>query len=104
MSDLFGRRMYERVLCKDGFEVSIQANETSYCSPRTNNADKYEEVELGFPSMSEDLILDWAEDKDRPTETVYGYVPVKVVNLMIAKHGGVVSGDAPPGVILLSAV
>ena len=97
------RRLYEKVVCADGFTVSIQANETSYCSPRVNSADKYDAVELGFPRDSDDLILEFAEDRDRPTETVYGYVPVGVVNLLIAKHGGVRTGEAPAGVILLPA-
>lgn len=95
------RKMYERVVCTDGFTVSIQANETSYCSPRVNSAARYEAVELGFPSAADDLITGWAEDQSKPCDTVYGYVPVSVVNLLIAKHGGTVSGSAPPGVILL---
>jgi hypothetical protein len=32
----------------------------------------------------------------RPTETVYPYVPVSLVTLVIAKHGGMVSGELPP--------
>tara|TARA_B100000131_G_C17966823_1_gene552728 strand:+ start:569 stop:859 length:291 start_codon:yes stop_codon:yes gene_type:complete len=96
--------MYEAVVCKDGFTVSIQASDTSYSSPRMNGAERYSAVELGFPSQSDDLILEYAEDQHNPTDTVYGWVPVETVNLLIAKHGGVVSGDAPPGVILLSAV
>ena len=96
--------MYKKVVCKDGFTVSIQANETSYCSPRMNGASVYDEVELGFPSRPDELIEEWAEDRDRPTDTVYGWVPVRIVNLLIAKHGGAVSGEAPPGVILLTAM
>ena len=96
--------MYESVTCKSGFSVSIQANETSYCTPRTNSAEKYSAVELGFPNTEEDLIMEWAEDPENPCDTVYAYVPVAVVNLMIAKHGGALTGTAPPGVILLSAV
>jgi hypothetical protein len=98
------RTLYEKVVCKDGYTVSIQASETSYCAPRINDAEVYEAVELGFPSLPDEMIEEWAEDRHRQTETVYGWVPVKVVNLLIAKHGGVVSGSAPPGVILLSAV
>jgi hypothetical protein len=37
-----------------------------------------------------------------PTDTVYAYVPVDIVTLVIAKHGGMVSGEVPPGVIALS--
>ena len=89
---------YKAVECKSGFSVSIQASETSYCEPRTNRAEKYRSVELGFPNREEELIMDWAEDNTMPCDTVYGYVPVEVVNLMIAKHGGMVSGTVPPGV------
>ena len=92
---------YKRVVCKDGFSVSIQASETSYSEPRETHAERYAAVELGFPSHREELILEWAEDADRPTETVYGYVPVSTVNLMIAKHGGIIAGETPPGVVPL---
>ena len=39
-----------------------------------------------------------AENPSAPTETVYGYVPVSDVYLLISKHGGVVSGEVPLGV------
>lgn len=92
------RTMYERVTCKDGYSVSIQASETSYSEPRTNDAVRYESVELGFPSHADDLINKYAEDEYNPCETVYGWVPVSVVNLLLAKHGGMIEGTVPPGV------
>jgi hypothetical protein len=52
----------------------------------------------------EELIIDWAEDRDDPTGTVYGYVPVSVVTNVLAKHGGMVSGEVPAGVAPLAAV
>ena len=39
-----------------------------------------------------------------PTQSVYGYVPAHVVSLVCAKHGGIVSGDLPPGIPYLEAV
>ena len=78
------------LVCNDGFSVSIQASENHYCEPRENLLDKdYEEVELGFPSEEDSLILDYAEDPDEPTNTVYGYVPIDVVQELINKHGGI---------------
>lgn len=50
--------------------------------------DHLDSVELGYPSMADDLLTEYAEDADRPTSTVYGYVPVSVVDALIAKHGG----------------
>lgn len=48
----------------------------------------YEEVELGYPSNEDELINDYAEDDDY-TGTVYGYVPIEVVEKLIEKHGGI---------------
>ena len=77
--------------CVDGFTISVQASDVHYCSPRINGADQYENVELGFPNMEESLIADYAEDSDDLTHTVYGYVPIEVVNKLIEKHGGIVN-------------
>ena len=94
----------KKIVCKDGFTMSVQANEGAYCSPRINEADKYDQVEIGYPSQHEELIIEWAEDKHQPTDTVYGYVPIHVVNSVIAKHGGMVSGEVPNGVAPLKPV
>ena len=59
-----------RVHCADGFSVSVQASQYHYCRPRIDNAEKYNTVELGYPSASDDLITDYAED-DTYTNTVY---------------------------------
>ena len=90
----------ETVVCKDGFRMSVQANEYAYCFPRVNNAKKYKEVEIGYPSHGESLLEQYAEDPTKPTNTVYGYVPVGLVTLVITKHGGMVSGEVPDGVLV----
>ena len=96
-------KMNKVVQCKDGFTMSVQAGETQYCYPRESGAERYTEVEIGFPNRSEDLLLEYAEDRDHPTETVYAYVPAPVVTLVIAKHGGMVSGELPRGIPYLKA-
>lgn len=78
-----------RVICKDGFSISIQANQTAYCSPRINSADQYQEVELGYPNISDNLLEDYAEDPEGPLATVYGHVPVAIVDQLLEKHGGI---------------
>ena len=100
---MFDMKMNKNVVCKDGFTMSVQAGETQYCHPRETGADKYTEVEIGFPNRPEDLLLEYAENGDRPTETVYAYVPASLVTLVIAKHGGMVSGELPPGIPYLRA-
>jgi len=91
-------RKNKTVVCADGFSVSIQASSTHYCMPRENDADRYSEVELGFPSGEDSLIAPFAEDPSSPTETVYAYVPSEIVYILLTKHGGVVEGDVPNGV------
>ena len=80
-----------RIECADGFAISVQASEFHYCSPRISGNVIYEKVELGFPNQVEPLIMIYAEDPDIPTETVYGWVPVEIVNSIIEKHGGIVN-------------
>lgn len=79
------------VVCKDGFKVSIQASAGHYCYPRidTDRSIPYEKVELGFPSEAVPEWLEYAEEQYDPTDTVYGYVPVELVDIGLAKHGGI---------------
>ena len=86
---------YKRVYFKSGFDISIQASKTNYSNPRADIG-PYTEVELGFPSAHEPLIIGYAEDPDNPTETVYGYVPAGVVQALSIKHGGIEEGEMPP--------
>ena len=103
-------KLHPLVVCADGFSMSVQANGGAYCSPRVEGAERYETVEIGFPSESEDLILRYMEGgysedgaEPDPTQSVYPYVPSSVVNLVLAKHGGMVAGEVPPGVATLWA-
>ena len=49
------------------------------------------------------MLIDFADEPSHPTETVYGYVPVQTVTLVIAKHGGIVEGQVPRGVAPIPA-
>lgn len=98
MSDL-----NKSVVCSDGFTMSVQARETSYCTPRESNAKFYTEVEVGFPSAEEELLMEYAEDPYNPCDTVYAWVPRQVVLNVIAKHGGMVEGELPAGFPILRA-
>ena len=96
-------KLNAKVVCADGFEMSVQAHASAYCLPRMTGAPVYREVEVGFPSIEEPMLMKWVEDADKPTDTVYGWVPVQVVTDVIAKHGGIVTGEVPRGVIPLKA-
>lgn len=83
-----------RIVCNDGFSISVQGSANHYCSPRENLIDKaYAEVELGFPSVADDLIAYYAEDDEDLTDTVYGLVPIDTVEELIEKHGGIKGYD-----------
>lgn len=77
------------IICKDGFRMSVQASEYHYSTPRLFNCETYSEFEIGFPSEFEQSIMEYAEEYNNPTKTVYGYVPARLVHDIIEKHGGI---------------
>lgn len=79
--------------CADGFKASLQASRFHYCEPREDSCRRYYTIEIGFPSEIVDEWLEFAEDKNDPTGTVYGYVPVEVVLSVLNAHGGVKVSD-----------
>ena len=83
-----------RIVCKDGFSISVQGSKNHYCQPREYLIDKdYESVELGFPSVADDLIEEFAENPECPCNTVYGWVPIDIVEKLVEKHGGIKGPD-----------
>ena len=83
-----------QIVCVDGFKMSVQVGFSLYSTPK-KVAKRYSAVEIGFPSEDEPLIEEYAESYYDPdvdfkyTETVYPYVPVKIVNKVLKKHGGI---------------
>lgn len=78
-----------KMTLNDGTVMSVQASHFHYCSPRIDNADCYDSVEVGFPSCEIAEIMEYAEDPDHPTDTVYGRVPVEILNQVIDSRGGI---------------
>ena len=82
------------IVCADGFSMSVQVGYSIYSEPK-KVAKRYSAVEIGFPSEDEPLIEKYAESYYDPdvdfkyTETVYPYVPVRVVDKVLKKHGGI---------------
>jgi hypothetical protein len=77
-----------RIVLMDGSTMSVQANRFVYCAPRDDTGPYYQ-VEVGFPSRAFAQLEPYAEDWSNPTETVYGYVPVSILEEIIAQCGGV---------------
>ena len=83
------------IICGDGLRLSVQGSNTHYSEPREIYG-PYSAVEIGFPSDVIPEIMEWAETPATPTQTVYGWVPVEVVDAVIAAHGGI--ANAPQAV------
>lgn len=79
------------IQCTDGFEISVQASEYSYCSPRVTQDIEYHQFECGFPNAPVPELNKWKDGGDEvdDKETVYGYVPVEVIVKLVESHGGI---------------
>ena len=78
--------------CNNGLTFGLQTTELNYCSPRTDNG-PWSEVEIGFPNREVEKLMPFAEDKNRPTETVYGWVPMNSIMEIITDNGGLIPAD-----------
>lgn len=94
-------KFYQRIVCADGFSMSVQASSFSYCSPRIDSAAAYEACEIGYPTARDSALEEYAEDPEAPimdgqVQTVYPWVPASVIQAVIQKHGGQTKGECPP--------
>ena len=88
-----------RIICADGFSISVQASSFHYCLPREDNI-PHTHMEGGFPSSPplDPELLGMAEMMNEgrdPTQTVYPYVAREVFEREFALHGGIVEGQLP---------
>ena len=83
----------KRIICADGTTLSVQASKYHYSSPRETECDFYSCVEVGFPSVAPPATwssyFDGCWGDDDPCESVYGYIPVELVEEFIEDHGGI---------------
>ena len=78
-----------RLVLQDGASLSVQASKHNYSSPRDNKG-PYTKVEVGFPSETPpEAWKEFAEEWDKPMNTVYSYIPLTMVMLYIGAHGGI---------------
>ena len=92
------QKIRPRIVCNDGFSLSVQCSEFAYSTPR-QNVKKYTAVEIGYPSSEEELLVEYAEDPDSLIGTVYGYVPIEVVREVLSKHRGINISATFPNVV-----
>lgn len=98
---MFSMNRNPRIVCADGFSMSVQAFSSSYCLPRQDEG-PHTHMEGGFPS-SPPLDPELLESRENayegnegdPCETVYPYVAREVFEREFALHGGIVEGRLP---------
>lgn len=79
-----------RITCADGFSLSVQVHAGAYCAPRDGYGPDWFEAEIGFPSeRPTDAVMAYAENAEKPTDTVYGYVPMELIEELVQLHGGI---------------
>ena len=83
------QKVRPRIICNDGFSMSVQAGYGIYSTPRANGLLPYSEVEIGYPSDDEELLFGLEEGRGNYTDTVYPYVRIKLVDEIIKKHNGI---------------
>lgn len=98
-----------RYWCRDGFTLSIQAHAQLQCRPQSD-AGPWSAVEVGRPSRVEPLLMPWIEggehNPDTPTSAIYAYVPLEVVDTIIAAHEAAarVAAEDPAALVMVEAL
>ena len=91
------RELSPKIVCVDGFSMRVQVSSGHYCFPRLDDSPCYGMAEIGYPSSWMDGSLEeYAEEWDKQTDTIYCYVPVKLINAIIESHGGISHEDIRP--------
>jgi hypothetical protein len=86
-----GSTIFPLMICADGLELSVQGHFGAYSYPRGDFEDAYSQVEI----MAQPGITELAEYEHgynaTGDEMIYPYVPIGIVNALIAGRGGLVA-------------
>ncbi len=81
--------LVDPITCISGLELSIQASESHYCTPKQTCESIYTHWEVGFPSEKVEVLMPYVEDPDKPLNTIYAWVPTHIIEQVIKESGGV---------------
>jgi len=94
-----------RIVCPDGFSLSVQASSAHYCTPREDGHPlwHYRELEVGYPlnGQGERVTMppSWHQYADEPAaggdSGVFHHVPRAQVHAWLAVHGGTLYVGCP---------
>jgi len=79
------RELQEHIVLGDGTRLSVQASRTHYCSPKDD---------VGPWTAVEVLIDEGKPCKSWGNHQPYGWVPIRRLESLISRRGGVISGKA----------
>lgn len=89
-------KIFPMIVCADGFTMSVQGHAGAYSAPRDDFAPRYSKVEVGYPSERVEELMPYIDGEgEDPTDTVYGYVPIEIIEKIITAHGGLTNTGAP---------
>ena len=79
--------LFEEIELNDGMSLSVQASDSHMCYPRETIKDdsEYEEVEVYSHGVYVHELVHYASE----TRFTYGYVPIKIMEELVEKHGGI---------------
>ena len=73
------------IVCNSGLQMSVQASRHHYCTPR-NDVGPWTHVEIGFPNKDLPEIAEYSDGED---SSVYGWVPIGLVEKIVEDNGGI---------------
>jgi hypothetical protein len=84
----FGEDLNKRLVCVDGFWLSVQGDRDKYSNPRLKefNIYAYDSMEI---MASELLPQEFKDYQDGEGSRIYGYVPIEMIEKLLVDHGGV---------------
>lgn len=79
-----------RIICKDGFSISLQVNHSNYCDSENGYQRfgyEWKTIEFGFPSEEEELLEEFADNEEVCISV--GRITIELAEEVLAKHGGI---------------
>jgi len=83
-----GSTIFPEMVCADGLRMSVQGHFGAYSFPRGDFEESYSQVEIMGPPGLPELSAYESDCNAVGEKMIYPYVPVRVVNAMIAARGG----------------
>lgn len=82
-------KLIPRMICMDGFSLSVQASEIHGCLPQRRDG-PYSHVECACPSEAVPALMPYILEEEgvSPVQSVYRRVPVDLVQAVLNSHGG----------------